>query len=189
MNFIFGNVRLHSGTAYVISVEVLGDCNSSDYLSWYVSQMDSYEYGNFFTKLGDNWEVFDSTDACFKSYGKRDILPNIPSSLVAKKMFRTNYGIPGWEYIFSTSTTGPSRKPVFYFVDWGDGNDSGWMGPLTSGKEAIAVHAYKKSGDYEIRAKACNIPYYTMSDWSEPSIFHVEIPKLKDIIEWFLGSL
>lgn len=127
VNFEFGDVRLSSGMACVILVQVLGCCNTSDYLVWYISQFDTYEYGYFFTRLDEYLEVFESTDACFKSYGKCDIPPNDPSSPVAKKMFRIDHGIPGWEYVFATSITDPDRRPVFYFFDWGDGNAKGWL--------------------------------------------------------------
>lgn len=93
INFNFGNVRLSCGMACVISLEVLGGCNSSDYLVWYVCQLDPYEYGIFFTRLDEHLKVFENTDACFKSYGKRDIPTNVPSNPVVKKMFRTNYRI------------------------------------------------------------------------------------------------
>jgi len=48
--------------------------------------------------------------------------------------------------------------------DWGDGNNSGWLGPITLG---IAYKSWNSSGEYMLRLKAKDIYGYE-TPWSDP---------------------
>ena len=76
------------------------------------------------------------------------------------------------EITFETTTTDPEGDSIYYMFDWGDGNDSGWIGPYASGQPGGASHIWNKTGDYEIRAKAKDNDYGA-SDWSEPHILTI----------------
>jgi hypothetical protein len=65
-----------------------------------------------------------------------------------------SYITAGDEYIYGFETTDPERDSVYYFVDWGDGTYSGWIGPYYSGTEAAAHHTYAEKGTIMIKAKA-----------------------------------
>jgi len=56
------------------------------------------------------------------------------------------------EYNFIT--TDPNGDEINYFIEWGDGTDSGWIGPFFSGEEINQAHTWTKKGDYTIKAKA-----------------------------------
>jgi outer membrane protein assembly factor BamB len=58
------------------------------------------------------------------------------------------------EYNFTT--TDPNGDTVSYFIDWGDGTTSGWIGPYSSGDVINQSHTWSKKGDYTIQAKAKN---------------------------------
>ena len=58
---------------------------------------------------------------------------------------------------YSTSTTDPDNDQVFYWFDWGDGLNSGWVGPFNSGQTASANHAWALSGNYQIKVKAKDV--------------------------------
>jgi hypothetical protein len=58
------------------------------------------------------------------------------------------------EYIYGFEITDPEGDNVYYFVDWGDGTYSGWIGPYYSGTEAAAHHTYALQGAVTIHAKA-----------------------------------
>jgi subtilisin family serine protease len=71
-----------------------------------------------------------------------------------------------------TTTTDPEGDSISYMFDWGDGNNSGWVGPYGSGQTAEASYAWSKIGEYEIRTKAKDKDYGE-SDWSEPHILTI----------------
>ena len=60
---------------------------------------------------------------------------------------------------------------LFYLFDWGDGTNSGWIGPYNSGVIVNASHIWTEIGDYEIMVKAHDRRRET--DWSEPLTIHV----------------
>jgi choloylglycine hydrolase len=71
-------------------------------------------------------------------------------------------------YTFSASTTDPDDDRIFYMFDWGDGTNSGWLGPIDSGEIIQADHTWISQGTFEIRVKARDING-EISEWSEPS--------------------
>jgi hypothetical protein len=58
------------------------------------------------------------------------------------------------EYEFSTETEDPQGDDVYYLFHWGDGTDSGWLGPYPSGTQQSASHTWDEEGDYRIKVKA-----------------------------------
>ena len=65
----------------------------------------------------------------------------------------TNGGI-GVEYSYSFLSTDPEGDDISYYVDWGDGSTSGWIGPSGSGIEVTEAHVWTTQGTYTIQAKA-----------------------------------
>jgi len=63
-------------------------------------------------------------------------------------------GYTGVSYTYSTSTVDPDGDNIYYFFDWGDGSNSGWVGPYASGVTASASHIWSSSGTYHVRVKA-----------------------------------
>jgi len=63
-------------------------------------------------------------------------------------------GKTGVTYLYIFVTTDPDGDEVSYYVDWGDGNISGWKGPYDSGEEAFATHSWSSQGIYAIKVKA-----------------------------------
>jgi len=85
-------------------------------------------------------------------------------------------GKPGITYTYNIITTDPENDNIYYYVDWGEGNNSGWIGPYASGEEAILNFTWAKKGTYIIKAKAKDI-YGAESDWGT---LEVKIPRLKN---------
>jgi len=56
------------------------------------------------------------------------------------------------DYVFTT--TDPKGGQVFYYIDWGDGQNSGWVGPYASGATQTVSHTWATKGSYTIKAKA-----------------------------------
>ncbi|MGF3585330.1 MAG: PKD domain-containing protein, partial [Thermoplasmatota archaeon] len=63
-------------------------------------------------------------------------------------------GIVGVTYEFSFVSTDPENEDIYYFVDWGDGSNTGWFGPFESGVPVTKSHSWLSTGNYYIKAKA-----------------------------------
>jgi subtilisin family serine protease len=88
-------------------------------------------------------------------------------------------GMPGEEYIFSSSTTDAEGEQIFFWFDWDDGTDTGWIGPCNSGETCEAHHSWQEKDNYHIRVKAKDINDYE-SKWSDP--VPMSIPKNRNSI-------
>ncbi len=104
-------------------------------------------------------------DSVNVTYNPPNNPPNKPS-----KPEGPNEGKVGATLYFSTVTTDPDGDSLEYLIDWGDGSDTGWQGPIASGYPFETFHVWTEPGTYEVRAKARDIPYYEESEWSEPLI-------------------
>ncbi len=87
-------------------------------------------------------------------------------------------GKPGVYHEYEFYSTDADADELYYFVDWGDGTDSGWKGPYF--EEMVLSHTWDEEGSFNIRAKAKDI--YSESDWGE---LEVNMPKNK-ILPFYL---
>jgi len=87
--------------------------------------------------------------------------PNTPAKPDGPSSVRTNR-----RATYTTSTTDPAGGQVYYLFDWGDGSDSGWLGPFASGAEAEGSYTWSEDGDYQVKVKAKNANDQE-SAWSE----------------------
>jgi len=76
-------------------------------------------------------------------------------------------GTIGVEYPYSCNTSDVENDPIYYLFDWGDGNNSGWLGPYNSGETSEANYIWNVKGNYNIKVKAKDI-YGVESSWSDP---------------------
>ena len=102
-------------------------------------------------------------------------------------------GIAEQEYFYSTQTIDPDGDNVYYLFDWGDGTNSGWLGPYRSGEEITVSHIWHTKGVYNVVVKAKD-EHGIESDWSQPlgvmikgePKFTITIHRIKkkDEIDW-----
>jgi len=108
--------------------------------------------------------------------------PNIPSGQIRGKV--------GVEYAYTSNTTDPDEDDIYYLFDWGDGNDTGWLGPYNSGDDVEASHAWTEERSYDVKVKAKDV-YGAESSWSDP--LSVTMPKFQgsffDVIEHYFSRL
>jgi hypothetical protein len=78
-------------------------------------------------------------------------------------------GKAGTEYPYTISTTDPNNDDVYYFVNWGDDKDTGWIGPYHSGESVSVKHTWSEKGTYTIKAKAKDTNGFE-SEWKELSV-------------------
>jgi hypothetical protein len=76
------------------------------------------------------------------------------------------------EATFETITADPEGDEILYMFNWGDGNNSGWLGSFASGETAVASHKWTIIGVYEVKVMAKDI-YQYQSNWSEPAVISI----------------
>jgi hypothetical protein len=81
-------------------------------------------------------------------------------------------GKPGVTYLYTFFTNDSDGDSVYYFVDWGDNTNSGWLGPHGSGVQASASHSWSQQGTYTIKVKAKD----TIGDESDWGTLDVTMP-------------
>ncbi len=84
-------------------------------------------------------------------------------------------------YDYTSSTTDPNGDDIKYKFDWGDGTNSGWLGPKDSGETITASHKWTEKGDYNVKVKTKDA-HGLESDWSEPTA--VEVTKEKNLVKY-----
>lgn len=82
-------------------------------------------------------------------------------------------GKPGQQYTYTSSTTDVDGDPIFYWFDWDDGTNTGWLGPIPPGAPMYANHTWATKGTYEVKVKAKDF-FGMESGWAT---LDVTIPK------------
>jgi len=78
-----------------------------------------------------------------------------------------NRVVVGNTYTYTTTTTDPDGDSIYYKWDWGDGVQSDWDGPWSSGMGVEGSHIWSQSGTYEVRVMARDTNNAN-STWSDP---------------------
>ncbi|UCD13535.1 MAG: right-handed parallel beta-helix repeat-containing protein [Thermoplasmatales archaeon] len=89
------------------------------------------------------------------------------------------------EYNYTFLSSDPEGLHIWYFIDWRDGTNTGWIGPYKSGEEITKSHAWSEKGDFVIRCKAKD-PYGAESEWGE---LRVTMPYNYHSNWWFMRWL
>ncbi|HIH28993.1 MAG TPA: hypothetical protein HA260_04220, partial [Thermoplasmata archaeon] len=55
---------------------------------------------------------------------------------------------------------------IYYLFDWGDGSNSGWLGPFDSGVTGVASHIWTTLGTFNVKVKARDV-WGAGSFWSD----------------------
>jgi hypothetical protein len=82
-------------------------------------------------------------------------------------------GKPNIDYNFTFVTTDPENNDVYYYVEWGDGNNSNWVGPYPSVLEVVLNHTWYTGGKHTVRVKAKDI-FNEESDWET---LEIDLPR------------
>jgi len=95
-------------------------------------------------------------------------------------------GKPGVEYTYKFTSTDPDDNYLYYYIEWGDGTNTGWLGPNASGETLTVKHTFTKKGTYMIVCKAKDV-YDLESDWGtlEVSIPRTRISFIKRVLDRF----
>ena len=63
----------------------------------------------------------------------------------------------GVAYPVKIKPVDPDGNPMYLWIDWDDGTDTGWIGPYPSDEEVTVNHTWTEKGTYIIKAKAEDI--------------------------------
>jgi len=143
------------------------------------------EAGNIVKAYGDVSRLID-IELVSTNYvgGGEPGAPNTPS-----KPSGPSSGTPGSNYEYTSSATDNEGDQVYYWFDWGDGTNSGWLGPYDSGQICTGSNSWPSKSDYKIKVKAKDDGGHE-SGWSDT--LNVRIAKTKskthlfDIIDYLL---
>ena len=113
-------------------------------------------------------------------YNRQPLKPAVPSGSVTGNITTL--------YYYETIAVDPDGDSLFYQYDWGDGNVSDWLGPITANSTASAYHQWRMQGRYQIRARCCDV-FGSISSWSDPLIISVPIDHSTNSIWCRLHSL
>jgi hypothetical protein len=94
--------------------------------------------------------------------------PSDPPAQPTKPVGQT-LGIWNIQYSYTSSTTDPNSDQIFYLFEWGDGSNSGWLGPFASGSTGTGTHVWTELGTFNVKVKARDI-WGAGSVWSEPLV-------------------
>jgi len=84
-----------------------------------------------------------------------------------------SHGLVGVSYPYRVGTTDLELDSVYYRLDWGDGQESDWLGPYASGAACDGSHAWQQAGIYEVRVRAKDT-WDHLSDWSETLVVTIQ---------------
>jgi len=73
-------------------------------------------------------------------------------------------GNAGTSYDYTFEAIDPDGSVIWYFIDWGDNTDTGWLGPYDSGEQITESYTWSSQGTYTIKAKAKD-PYGEEGPW------------------------
>jgi hypothetical protein len=133
------------------------------------------EYGALNIDAGNNLTYISWVDYDPESFDWPPIAPTINGP---------SRGKTGEDYEYTFATMDPDGDDeVYYYIDWGDGTQSDWLGPYGSGEEVTASHSWSARGSYEIRVKSKDVNG-AESDWSDP--LPVRMPKTYENPLWTL---
>ncbi len=106
------------------------------------------------------------------------IVGSDPDAPEAPKIDGPTNGKVGKNYKYNFISTDPNGDNIYFYVEWGDGTNTGWVGPYNSGKQVIFNHTWGSSGEYTIRAKAKDI-HGKRSLWSDPLLVNIVLPVIE----------
>jgi len=111
----------------------------------------SYDETEFFNGIIDEVKIYKNPEGNHP--------PNVPT------IDGPTTGTIGEEYSYTFLAADSESDDIYYWIDWGDGNNTGWIGPYSSNEEVNVSYTWLENGLFEIRAKTRDI-FYDMSEWA-----------------------
>ena len=120
------------------------------------------------------------TDGSVETISKKIRISTSPNNPPETPKLAFNIGVKRRTYLFylfKINSTDPEGDKISYYIDWGDGNHTGWTSHLfKSGENAGFDHSWTQPGNYTVRAKAKDAKG-AESNWSQPVYIEIESKK------------
>ena len=129
----------------------IGNLEKGAYFSWFVMVED--EHGS--QHQSDKWK-FATRGPC------------------APEIEGATRGKTGKEHTYTASTIDTDGQEYYWFFDWGDDTNSGWIGPYSPGQKVSASHSWSKKNDFTLKAR-----YKEDGKTSDWATLEVSMPKNK----------
>ena len=82
----------------------------------------------------------------------------VPSNPPAKPMLNgPTSGETGETYTYSAASSDPDGDDIYYWFDWGDTENTGWLGPYASGEIVEKSHSWDLKGVFDVTVKTKDI--------------------------------
>jgi len=97
-------------------------------------------------------------------------------------------GYIGETYEYTFTTTDPDDDDIWFYIEWGDDSNSGWIGPYNSCDIVTKSHTWDEEGTYTIRAKAKDL-FDDESDWGTLEVtmpLNQQVSQETPLFGWFL---
>lgn len=62
-------------------------------------------------------------------------------------------GAATFPYSFTVAASDPDNDPLYYMFNWGDTQQSDWLGPFAPGEDGMGTHSWTTYGTYAVTAK------------------------------------
>jgi hypothetical protein len=129
----------------------------------FITESDSISDGWFINKIevkGDHTVIYTENFSKYNAgdpWGEWTVTvqlqpPNAPPN--TPTIIGPAYGKPGINLIYNFASVDLDNNNVYYYIDWGDGTNTDWIGPKASGEILTSNHNWSEKGDYNIKAKA-----------------------------------
>jgi hypothetical protein len=180
-----GNIMKIYLNGVLLASKEVGNISVGNGSPLYFSYNDVSGYPYFLDGVLDEERVYNkalSEEEIWLLYSQpQNVPPNKPSKPSGSAKGKINI-----EYTYTSSTADVNGDQIYYWFDWGDGANSGWIGPYASGATASAKHKWSVKGTYQIKVKAKDI-YGAESNWSDP--LPVSMPRTISFNSLFLKLL
>ncbi len=140
------------------------DAITGDYIWSYA--IDTCSYSS--PAVADGKVYIGSDDGNIYAFGELE--PDAPS---APEINGPKRGAAGILYNFTFKAESPLGNDLYYWIEWADGSNSGWLGPYDSGIEITESHVWDAKGKYPIQAKVKDTND-SVSSWG---ILRINIPR------------
>jgi len=130
---------------------------------------------------------YNDSDLTFKTYAKME-----NKAPEVKDLYGPTSPKRGETCSYSAVADDSEGDQIYYFFDWGDGTNTGWIGPYPSGKPVSASHTWYGRGDFQIYVKAKDdfgeddFGNKGESDWYGPLTVHVTKKNKNIMFSWML---
>jgi len=131
--------------------------------------------------IGSSFDDQGNDYGYFYAFGYGENVNNPPNTPIITGQ---NSGKTGETYTYTFSTTDPDNDDISYYIDWGDGTNSDWQGPYSSGTGISLSHSWSNDGSFSIKAKAKD----DEGSESTYTTLHVSMPKSKtfSLLSWLI---